>query len=138
MPPAPLLWLVDVTCFTIHSDLGRRDCQLWYPNRVNWHACCVHFGTLGNHRAIQGDFGAQERRPWGPGLDFFRFRVDFRMRFESNQQFLEQHMFFVMRFCRPRFLMIPGSASGCLGLHNQAFGVRCVAKNNVSHLLGFC
>ena len=36
------------------------------------------------------------------------------------------------------FLMISGSGFGCLGLENQAFGVRRVAKNNFSHMLGFC
>ena len=34
--------------------------------------------------------------------------------------------------------MISGSASGCLGLQNKAFGTEIVAKNNFSHVLGFC
>ena len=34
--------------------------------------------------------------------------------------------------------MISGSASGWLGLPNQAFGVRCVAAGNFSHLLDSC
>ena len=42
----------------------RGCCQFWCPKHVIWHACCVQFGTLGHHRAIQGDLGIQEGRPW--------------------------------------------------------------------------
>ena len=58
-----------VTRFTIHADLGRGCCQFWNPKRMIWHACCIHFGTLGDHRAIQRHLGAQGGRPWGPGFD---------------------------------------------------------------------
>ena len=37
--------------------------------------------TLGDHGAIQGYLGAQEKRPWGPGLDFYVFWVDDRTLF---------------------------------------------------------
>ena len=42
---------------------------------VIWHVCCAHSGTLRDHRAIQGHFGAQEGRRWDPGMDFYRFRM---------------------------------------------------------------
>ena len=51
--------------------------------------------------------------------------------FESFRPPPEQQMFFVMRVHRSRFLMISGSASGCLGLQNQTFGVRSVAKKQL-------
>ena len=47
-------------------------------------------------------------------------------------------MFFGMRNCRSPFLVISGSASGCLGLQNHVFGVGDVAKNSFSYMLGFC
>ena len=47
-------------------------------------------------------------------------------------------MFFGMRVCRPRFLKILGSESGCLGRQNQAFGVEVIAKTSFSHMLGLC
>ena len=55
----------DVTCFSIHGELGRGCCQIWYPKRVIWHACCVQFGTLGTIERCrgtwehtEGDFGS--------------------------------------------------------------------------------
>ena len=56
-----------------------------------------------------------------------------------QQRFGEQpYVFFVMRVYRSRFLMISGSGSGYLGLQNQAFGKRGVAKTSFSHMLAFC
>ena len=46
-------------------------------------------------------------------------------------------MFFVMRVYRSRFSMISAFESRCLGVQNQAFGVRCVAKIIFSHMLGY-
>ena len=40
--------------------------------------------------------------------------------------------------CRYRFFKILGSESGCLGLQNHAFGIRGIAKNSFSHMLGLC
>ena len=68
----------DVTWFQIHSDLGCGCCQFWCQKRTIRHACCVLFGTLGDHRKIQEHLGAQERRPWCPGLGLCRFLVEFQ------------------------------------------------------------
>ena len=38
------------------------------------------------------------------------------------------NVFFVTRVYRSRFVVISGSASGCLGFKNQAFGGRSVTK----------
>ena len=65
----------------IHSDSGRRYYYFWCPKRVIWQACCVHFGTLGDHRAILERLGAPEGRPWVPGLDFCRFFMEFETAF---------------------------------------------------------
>ena len=53
----------------IRSLLVPRTCHL-----VGW---VLHIGALGDHGPIQGHLGAEERRPWDPGLDFYRFWVDF-------------------------------------------------------------
>ena len=47
------------------------------PKPIVWQACGLHFGILGGCGTIQEHLGAQERIPWGPGLDFYRFWVDF-------------------------------------------------------------
>ena len=39
-------------------------------------------------------------------------------------------MYFVMIVSRLLLLMVFGSVFGCLGLENQAFGMRCTAKTN--------
>ena len=44
----------NVTCFTIHSDCGRRCCQFGCSKRVIWHVRCVHFGTLGTIERSRG------------------------------------------------------------------------------------
>ena len=41
------------------------------PKPVVWQICCLHFGILGGSGTIQEHLGAQERRPWGPDLDFY-------------------------------------------------------------------
>ena len=64
----------DVTCFSIHGELGRGCCKFVGPKRVIWHACCPQFGHLGDHRATQGDLGAHGGVP---GLDFYRFGREF-------------------------------------------------------------
>ena len=46
------------------------------PKPIVWQACGLHFGILGGPGTIQEHLGAQERRPWGPGLDFYRFGAD--------------------------------------------------------------
>ena len=46
------------------------------PKGVICYACCVHFGTLGDHWVIQKHLGAQEGIPWGPGLNFCWLAVD--------------------------------------------------------------
>ena len=53
-----------VTCFSIYDLI--------------WHACCVQFVTLRDHRPIQGDFGAQKGRPWGSRLGFLSILDGFR------------------------------------------------------------
>ena len=40
------------------------------PKPIVWQACGLHFGILGGPGTIQEHLGAQERRPWGPGLGF--------------------------------------------------------------------
>ena len=47
------------------------------PKPIVWQACGLHFGILGGPGTIQEHLGAQERRPWGPGFDFYRFLVEF-------------------------------------------------------------
>ena len=108
------------------------------PKHGIWHACCVQLGTLGDHRAIQGDLGAQEGRPWGPGVGFCRFCVDLGTAVsELLANFGTRNVFFVMCVYRTSFVIISGSEAGCLGLQNQAFGVRGVAKTSFSHMWGF-
>ena len=58
----------DFTCFNNYGDFRRGCCQFWCPKRVMWHACCVHFGTLGDHRAIQGHLGAPEHQKGDLGV----------------------------------------------------------------------
>ena len=128
MPPVPFLWLVVVGCFCYISLLkivlvrwcpdvvslsrvlqstvvfGADVVSFLVPKRVIWHACCVQFDTFGDHRAIQGDLEAQERRPWGPSFDFCRFSVDCWTaigKFLAN--FGTRNVFFVMRVYRSRF-----------------------------------
>ena len=67
----------DVTCFTMHSDFGSGWRQFWWPKNIIWCACGMHFGPLGDHRAIRGHYGAQEGGCWDPGLDLCGFRMDF-------------------------------------------------------------
>ena len=69
-------WFPD-HIFSNNFDFGNGYCHFWCPKPVFWHALCLHFGTLGDHGTIQGHLGAQEKRFWGPGLDFYRFWVDF-------------------------------------------------------------
>ena len=88
---------------------------------------------------MQGDLGAHGRRPWGPGLDFYRFGKDFGAAiwmFLAN--FGTTIVFLGMRVCRSRFLKIWGSESGCVGLQNQAFRVEGIAKTSFSHMFGLC
>ena len=90
MPPVPLLWLVVFELF-VRISLLKFVLVRWCLDAVSmscvlgilgvdvisfgaWHAS---FGmlvastlALGDHRAIHGNFGAQEGRPWGPGVDF--------------------------------------------------------------------
>ena len=71
---------------------------------------------------MKGDLGI-------PGFDFCRFWSDFGTAIsEFLADFGTTTVFFGMRVCRSRFLMISGSESGRLGLQNQAFGVRGVAE----------
>ena len=79
-------------------------------------------------RAIHRHLGAQERSPWGPGLDFLRFRI---------WGALDQHMCFFHAYFQS-VLMIWGFDSGGPRLQNQLFRARCDAKTNFAHLLGFC
>ena len=55
--------------FTNKCHFGDGYNHFWYPKPVIWQAWCLHFGTLGDHGAIQGHLGAQERKPRGPDLD---------------------------------------------------------------------
>jgi hypothetical protein len=129
----------DVTCFSIHGELGRGCCQIWCPKRVIWHACCAQFGTLGTIERCRGTWEHTEGDLGGPGLDFYRFWKDFGAAiwtFLAN--FGTTIVFFGMRVCRSRFLKILGSESGCLGLQNQAFGVEGIAKTSFSHMSGLC
>ena len=132
----------DVTCFSIHGELGRGCCQIWCPKRVIWHACCAQFGTLGTIERCRGTWEHTEGDLGGPGLDFYRFWKDFGAAiwtFLAN--FGTTIVFFGMRVCRSRFLKILGSESGCLGFENQAFGKESIAKinfcrNRISYVSG--
>ena len=59
----------QVTFLTHNYHFGHGYGHFWSPKPVIWQAWCLHFGTLGDHGTIQGHLGAQERRPWGPGID---------------------------------------------------------------------
>ena len=73
MPPTPLdHWWPHVVAMSRVSQItviSGVDGQFRCHKRVIWHACCAHFGTLGDRRAIQGHLRAQEESLWGPGLD---------------------------------------------------------------------
>ena len=56
-------------CKRILSYLGRK--------LVIWHDWWLHFGVLGDPGLILCHWGAYQRTLWGPGLDFYRFLVDF-------------------------------------------------------------
>ena len=59
----------QVTFLTHNYHLGRGYGHFWCPKPVIWQAWCstlAPWGTMGRSR---GHLGAQERRPWGPGLD---------------------------------------------------------------------
>ena len=108
------------------------------PKPVIWHSCCVHFGSLGDHRSIQGSWEHNEEDLGVAGLDFCRFWEDFGTAiWELSADFGTQIVFFGMRVCGSRFLVILDSESGCLGLQNQGFGVGSVAETSFSHMLGF-
>ena len=51
-------WFLDVGFQFIfvsnNFDFVDGYCHFWYPKPVIWHACCLHFGTLGDHGTIQG------------------------------------------------------------------------------------
>ena len=51
----------DITCFTIHGDLGADVVSFGTPKRVIWHAWCLHVGVLGDPGTILGHWGTQER-----------------------------------------------------------------------------
>ena len=108
-----------------------KTCHLACLLRPIWH--------LGNHRAMQGGLGAHGRRPWGSRLGFLMILKDFRTAiwtFLAN--FGTTTVFFGMCVCRPRFLKILGSESGCLGLQNQVSGVEGIAKSKFPHMSGLC
>ena len=69
-PGSGLRSLIANTC-----DLGCGYCSFGCPKPVIWHAWCLNSSTLGDHRAIPGHLGADERRLWGQGADFYRFGV---------------------------------------------------------------
>ena len=81
---------------------------------------------------MEGDLGV-------PGLHFYRFWRDFGAAiwtFLAN--FGTTIVFFGMRVCRSRFLKILVSEYGRLGLQDQAFGVKGIAKTSFSHMSGLC
>ena len=87
-----------------------------------WHLAgwCLHFCTLGDHAAIQGHLGAQERRSWGPGFDFYRFGVDFGTSFwELFGDLWQTFVFFSMLVSRSLLLTILGLNLDVLGSRNK-------------------
>ena len=111
----------DVTCFSIHGELGR-GC---------WH--------LGDHRAMQGDLGAHRRRPWVSRLGFLSILEGFRGRhLDVFGQLWHNNCVFWHACLQVTFFKDFGSESGCLGLQNQAFGVEGIAKTSFSHMSGLC
>ena len=70
----------DVTCFSVHGELGRGCCQIWCPKRVIWHACCAQFGTLGTIERCRGTWEHTEGDLGGPWLGFLSILGGFRGR----------------------------------------------------------
>ena len=159
MPPAPVRGLVvcwiffeisPLQCMLVRSCLDAVWTSHAFQFSVIWGADVVSFGvenvrfgmlvasTSAPWATIERSWrtsAAQERRLWDPGLDFYRFWVDFETAFSKLLPTFEtENVFFVMR----DYLMISGSASGCLGLQEQTFSVRGVAKTKFSHMLGLC
>ena len=86
MPPDPLLWLVvcwmfflfsaeicvvsgcsfAVICFTNHGDFGAAVVGFGTQNMKFGILIASNFGTLGDHRAFQGDSGGILGAPWAP------------------------------------------------------------------------
>ena len=96
----------DVSWFSIHGELGRGCCQIWYPNRVIWHVCCALSGNLGTIEPCRGTWEHTEGDVGVPGLDFYRFGRHFGVPMWMFWPTLEQQScFFGMRVCRSRFCL---------------------------------
>ena len=127
----------DVTCFSIHGELGRGCCKFGAQN-VSFSMLVASNLTPWGSSSDAGGLGSKRKEALGfqawisidlggiSGPPFGRFLANFGTTI----------VFFAMRACRS-LLKILRSESGCLGLQNQVFGVGCVAKTSFSHMLGF-
>ena len=111
--------LTTAHCFKIavSRHICKRIWDVWCPNLLfgmPGASTLVSWGTLGRSwETGEHKKGHFEVQAW--------IFIDLLMNFNSKSYILSC-LFPVL------FLMFFGSASGCLGLENQAFGKRCIAK----------
>ena len=98
-----------------------KTCHLACLLRPLWH--------LGGPSSDPGGLRSTRRETLGSRRGFLSIWGEFRERiFKAVGNFWNRKCVFCYACLQVIFLMISGSASGCLGLHNQAFGIRSVSK----------